>query len=83
MTARDIDGHEIVVEVAEPPGFSRHGLEEASVIRKFKAITASHLDVGSQARIIDAALGLDRSASCAALTHALASARPCKDTTAF
>jgi hypothetical protein len=75
MTARDIDGHEIVVEVSEPPGFSRHGLEEAAVIRKFNAITASHLDAGSQTRIIDAALGLDRSASCAALTHALASAR--------
>lgn len=76
MTARDIDGREIVVEVPAPPGFSRHGLEEAAVTRKFNAVTAPHLDAASQARIIDAALGLDRSASCAALTHALASATP-------
>jgi 2-methylcitrate dehydratase len=75
MTARDIEGQEIVLEVPAPPGFSRHGLEEAAVTRKFNAITAAHLDAASQARIIDSALGLDRSASCAALTHALASAR--------
>jgi 2-methylcitrate dehydratase len=74
MTARDADGREIVVDVPDPPGFSRHGLEEAAVARKFNAVTAPHLDTASRSRIIDAALSLDRSPSCAGLTQALTSA---------
>jgi 2-methylcitrate dehydratase len=75
MTARDADGREVVVEVPDPPGFSRHDLQEAAVTRKFNAITAPHLDPASRARIIDAALSLDRSPSCAGLTKALTSAK--------
>lgn len=75
MTARDNTGREIVVEVLDPPGFSRRGLDEAAVTRKFNAITASHLDAASRSRIIDAALSLDLSPSCAGLTHALTSAK--------
>ena len=41
MTARDADDREIVVEVPDPPGFSRHGLEEVAVTDKFNAITAA------------------------------------------
>jgi len=74
MTAQDSEGRQIVVEVPDPPGFSRHGLDEAAVIRKFNAITAPHLDAGTRQRIIDAALSLDQKPSCAALTAALASA---------
>jgi len=75
MTARDIDGPDIEVEVLDPPGFSRRGLDEAAVKRKFDAITAPHLDAHSRSRIIDAVLSLERSASCAGLTQALASAK--------
>jgi len=75
MTAQDVEGREIVVEVPDPPGFSRHGLDEAAVVRKFNAITASHLGAGEQARIIDAALSLDQKPSCVELTAALASAK--------
>jgi 2-methylcitrate dehydratase len=74
MTARDVDGCEIVVEVPDPPGFSRHGLDEAAVIRKFNAITAPHLDDDARARIVDKTLGLDRELSYAELATALASA---------
>jgi 2-methylcitrate dehydratase len=74
MTARDADGREIVVEMPDPPGFSRHCLNKAAVTRKFNAVTAPHLDGASRARIIDAVLSLDRSPSCAGLTQALASA---------
>jgi 2-methylcitrate dehydratase len=75
MTARDVEGREIMVETLDPPGFSRHGLDEADVTRKFNAITSSHLDAASRSRIIDAALSLDRSPSCAGLTQALAAAK--------
>lgn len=75
MTARDAEDREIVVDVPDPPGFSRHGLEEAAVTRKFNAITAPHLDRASQGRIVDAALSLDRSPSCAGLTEAFVNAK--------
>lgn len=74
MTAQHIDGREIVVEVPDPPGFSRHGLDEAAVVGKFNAITEPHLDASARARIIEAALSLDSRSSCAELTTALASA---------
>jgi 2-methylcitrate dehydratase len=75
MTARDAEDREIVVDVPDPPGFSRHGLEEAAVTRKFNAITAPHLDHASQSRIVDAALSLDRSPSCVGLTEAFVNAK--------
>lgn len=76
IDARDADGKAYVADIPDPPGFSRHGLEEAAVTRKFNAVTAAHLDAGSRARIIEAVMALDRSPSCADVTKALAAAKP-------
>jgi 2-methylcitrate dehydratase len=75
MEAKGDDGKVYVADIPDPPGFSRHGLDEGAVTRKFNAVTAPHLDAGSRARIIEAVMGLDRSASCAEVTKALATAR--------
>jgi 2-methylcitrate dehydratase len=75
MEATCDDGRVLVADIPDPPGFSRHGLESGAVTQKFNAVTAGHLDAGSRARIIDAVMGLERSASCAELSKALAAAR--------
>jgi len=76
MEARCDDGGTITVDIPDPPGFSRHGLDADAVTNKFNAVTAAHLDAPSRGRIIEAVMELDRSPSCAALTQALAGARP-------
>jgi 2-methylcitrate dehydratase len=75
MEATCDDGRVLVADVPDPPGFSRYGLDAGAVTQKFNAVTAGHLDAGSRARIIDAVMGLERSASCAELSKALAAAR--------
>jgi 2-methylcitrate dehydratase len=75
MEATTDDGKAYVADIADPPGFSRHGLDGGAVIQKFNAVTAPHLDASSRARIIDAVLALDRSLSCAEVTKALAKAK--------
>jgi 2-methylcitrate dehydratase PrpD len=70
------DGSTLAADVPDPPGLSRHGLDADAVTSKFNAVTAAHLDSGSRMRIFEAAMGLDRSPSCADLTQALADARP-------
>jgi hypothetical protein len=75
MEARCDDGRVLVADIPDPPGFSRHGLDAAAVTAKFHAVTAAHLDAGSRQHIIDAVTALDRSASCADLSTALAAAR--------
>jgi 2-methylcitrate dehydratase len=74
ITARDGGGRVYTAEVPDPPGFSRHGLDAAAVIRKFNAVTAPHLDAASRQRIIDAAMTLEKN-PCAALAQALQSAQ--------
>jgi 2-methylcitrate dehydratase len=76
MEARCDDGSTLMADIPDPPGFSRHGLDADAVISKFNAVAAAHLDSPSRARILDAVMDLDRSPSCAALTQALALARP-------
>jgi 2-methylcitrate dehydratase len=76
MEAVTDDGKAYAVEIPDPPGFSRHGLDINAVTRKFNAVTAPHLDSRARERIIDAVMALDRSASCAGVTQALASAQP-------
>src|SRR5262249_46460512 len=49
--------------VLDPPGFSRHGVSADAVLRKFNSITADRLGAASRQRIIDAAMGFDRSGS--------------------
>jgi len=75
MEARSDDGRDYAVEIPEPPGFSRHGLDIDAVTRKFDTVTAPHLVPPARARIIDAVMGLDRADSCAGLTQALAGAQ--------
>jgi 2-methylcitrate dehydratase len=75
IRAKMQDGKEFMAEVADPPGFSRHGLDAAAVTRKFNAITEGHLTRAARERIVEAVMGLDQSPSCAALTAALATAK--------
>jgi 2-methylcitrate dehydratase len=74
MRATGTDGRGYLAEVLDPPGFSRRGIDTAAVLKKFQSITAPHLDQAARERIIDAAMGLDKAASCAALTRALTKA---------
>ncbi|MGH6768546.1 MAG: MmgE/PrpD family protein [Xanthobacteraceae bacterium] len=74
IRARGTDGEDYVAEVLDPPGFSRHGLDADAVIRKFNAVTASHVGEGARARIVDAAMALDRSRTVGDLIAALQAA---------
>jgi 2-methylcitrate dehydratase len=74
IEAKGTDGKTYVADVPDPPGFSRHGLEESAVTRKFNAVTAPHLDRLQRERIIEAVMALDARASCAELTAALVAA---------
>jgi 2-methylcitrate dehydratase len=76
IEARSDDGGMLVADIPDPPGFSRHGLDADAVTQKFNAVTATHLDAGARARIVEAVMALDRSPSCADLSRALASAQP-------
>ena len=66
------DGRKYLAEVPDPPGFSRHGIGADAVIAKFKAVAADNLGPNARDRIIEAAMALDKSKSCVALTDALA-----------
>jgi 2-methylcitrate dehydratase len=72
LEVRTEDGREEVVEVPYPPGCSRGRLEAETVIKKFGALTAPHLAQPARDRIVEAAMALDESASCAELMAALA-----------
>jgi 2-methylcitrate dehydratase len=72
LEVRTEDGREEVVEVPYPPGCSRGRLEAETVIKKFGALTALHLAQPARDRIVEAAMALDESASCAELMAALA-----------
>jgi 2-methylcitrate dehydratase len=74
IRATGTDGKSYLAEVLDPPGFSRKGIDAQAVLDKFNSITEDRLGPSSRQRIVDAATGLDKSASCAELTAALASA---------
>jgi len=74
IRATGTDGRRYLAEVLDPPGFSRKGIDAQAVLDKFNSITQDRLGPRSRQRIIDAAMALDKSASCAELTAALASA---------
>jgi 2-methylcitrate dehydratase len=59
IEAKGTDGKTYLADVPDPPGFSRHGLEEGAVTRKFNAVTAPHLTRPARERIIEAAMTLD------------------------
>jgi 2-methylcitrate dehydratase len=71
LYVRTEDGREQEVEVAYPPGFSRGRLDAGTVIEKFNALTAPHLAQGARERIIETAMTLDESLSCAELMQAV------------
>jgi 2-methylcitrate dehydratase len=75
IEATSDDGKSYAVEIPDPPGFSRHGLDINAVTRKFNAVAAPHLDQRARERIIDAVMALDRANSCAGLTQALVAAK--------
>src|SRR5262249_11917598 len=66
------DGRTHLVEVLDPPGFARHGIDGAAVIKKFNSITSHQLGPASRQRIIDAAMALDTASSIAPLMEAIA-----------
>jgi 2-methylcitrate dehydratase len=74
IRATGTDGKAYLAEVLDPPGFSRHGVDAAAVLKKFNSITSHSLGPASRQRIIDAAMAFDASPSCAQLTDALAKA---------
>jgi len=74
IRATGTDGRSYVAEVLDPPGFSRKGIDAQAVLDKFNSITEDRLGPSSRQRIIDAAMTLDQSGSCAELTTALAGA---------
>ena len=53
-------------------GFSRNGIDPKAVLAKFDSITAGRLGEAARNRIIDAAMTLDRAATCANLVAAVA-----------
>jgi 2-methylcitrate dehydratase len=74
IRATGTDGRSYLAEVLDPPGFSRKGIDSQAVLDKFNSITEDRLGPSSRQRIIDAAMTLDTSPSCAQMTDALAGA---------
>jgi 2-methylcitrate dehydratase len=74
IVAEDVDGRAWRVDIPEPPGFSRHGLDAGAVTQKFHAITADQLSQASRERIIGAVLQLPECSSCSDFTASLAAA---------
>lgn len=70
LEARTRDGRPLAAEVLFPPGFSRGGLDAASVVEKFHAVTAPHAGATARDRIVAAASALDAAASIEALMAA-------------
>ena len=59
-------------EIPYPPGYSRDGLDAQTVIDKFHAGLDGIVARPQRDRIVEAAMDLDRSADCRALTATLA-----------
>jgi 2-methylcitrate dehydratase len=71
LRARMKDGREFAAEIDYPPGFSRTGLDETTVLEKFHAVTAPMLQTTVRARIVDAVMDLHRAHSTAELDSAI------------
>jgi len=65
------DGTPYDVEILAPPGFSPGRIDAGTVLDKFNAVTASHLDSAARERVIAAVMGLDTARSCAGLMRSL------------
>jgi 2-methylcitrate dehydratase len=71
LRARTRDGQEHVAEVLHPPGYSRGGLDQATIVEKFHAITKDSIDAGTRDRVIAAVLGFATAPSPDALMSVL------------
>ncbi len=72
LTVTSRDGREHTVEVVDPPGFSRGGLDAETVIAKFHSLTAPHLAPAARERVVAAVMTLDERPSCAELAASIA-----------
>jgi 2-methylcitrate dehydratase len=72
LHVRSEDGHDHVVEVPYPPGFSRGRLDASTVIEKFHDLTTPHLAQGARDRIVESVLALDTRPTCNELMKAMA-----------
>ena len=72
LHATDRDGRHHAVEVLQPPGFSPDGPEAKSVVEKFSRITADCISPAARDRIVEAAMTLDKAATCEPLMRAVA-----------
>jgi 2-methylcitrate dehydratase len=72
IRARKTDGREVVAEIGYPPGFSRDGLDETTVVEKFHVVTAPFLAAPSRTRIVDTAMDFHQARSTAEFDAAIA-----------
>jgi 2-methylcitrate dehydratase len=56
LRAIDARGREFTAEVDYPPGFSKDGIGQQTVIEKFHAVTAPHLRESARTQIVDAVM---------------------------
>jgi 2-methylcitrate dehydratase PrpD len=71
IRALDKNGHTHSAEVLFPPGYSRGGIDEAEVVDKFHAITASVLNRSRRDRIVAAVLAFDQATNTKALAETI------------
>ena len=72
------DGRPYDVEILQPPGFSRDGLDTQTVLDKFAGVTERHLAPDARNRIVDAVMALDKAISCDGLMPLLVPERTVK-----
>jgi 2-methylcitrate dehydratase len=65
------DGRPLDVEILQPPGFWRDGLDTQTVLDKFAGVTERHLPANTRNRIVDAVMALDEAISCDGLMRLL------------
>jgi 2-methylcitrate dehydratase len=71
LMVRTQDGREHMIEVTYPPGFSRGRLDQATVVKKFKDLTAPHIGATTRDRIVESVMMLERSPTCIELMKLL------------
>jgi 2-methylcitrate dehydratase len=72
------DGRPYDVEILQPPGFWRDGLDTQTVLDKFAGVTERHFAPDARNRIVDAVMALDKAISCDGLMRLLVPERTVK-----
>jgi 2-methylcitrate dehydratase len=65
------DGRTYDEEILDPPGVTRHGLDQTAVLEKFGRVTAPHLPADTRDRIVRLVMELDLAPTCADFMQAL------------